>query len=246
MTEDDEEEFARLVREEHATEEELLEAFPGLTRNSVYYLKRKLGLNTHAGGRKRKVGAEEEEGAGGPSVEELRKKFLENGEELYRMYVPQAILLLAATYTMSTYKLREHMRRVGFDPRRPVPYADVRAALRELMCTPTSHGAGHTFMASRLRYDRSSNPPHHPTLPRRATLPSHPAPRSQGGEGHHRVEAGHPEGAEGAEPRGDPQARERDQEDAAPVPHARTAVDVPHGRAREDRQGVGLLAPRRD
>ena len=62
---------------------------------------------------------------------------------------------LAARLGVTTGQLREHFRKVGFEPKHPVPEEDVKAALCELLARPWCHRLGPTFAGSELRRNYS-------------------------------------------------------------------------------------------
>lgn len=67
------------------------------------------------------------------------------------MRVCDAVKHAAHTLQTSKWKLQEHMREVGFDPRRPIPFAATKTAVESLMQEPCCGKIGATFMEARLR-----------------------------------------------------------------------------------------------
>lgn len=67
------------------------------------------------------------------------------------MTVKNARAHAAACLHTSEWKLRRHMKDVGFDPLRPIAYEDVKHKVELAMLDPCCDTAGATFMETRLR-----------------------------------------------------------------------------------------------
>ena len=67
------------------------------------------------------------------------------------MTVDDAVTCAAHMLHTSRWQLREHMREVDFDPRRPIKYEVTKEAVEHLMQQPCCGKIGATFMEARLR-----------------------------------------------------------------------------------------------
>ena len=88
-----------------------------------------------------------------PSYSQFQQLWLPTDGQRSMLYWPVtvAIAVLASYYGVTPRRLRDHMRSVGFQPKNPTPYPEVRAAVENILSSLTCSDLGWQFVDARLR-----------------------------------------------------------------------------------------------